>query len=49
MKLKLDENLGSRAVELFAQAGHDAATVASEGLFSATDEDLIEICRRERR
>ncbi len=49
MKLKLDENLGSRAVELFVQAGHDAATVQSEGLFSAEDQDLIEICRRERR
>lgn len=49
MKLKLDENLGRRAGELLAQAGHGVATVASEGLSSAADEDMIEICRRERR
>lgn len=49
MKLKLDENLGRRAVELLAQADHGVATVVSEGLSSAADEDLIEICRRERR
>lgn len=49
MKLKLDENLGRRAVRFFLQAGHDAATVASEGLGSAADRDLIEACRREGR
>ncbi len=49
MKLKLDENLGRRAVQFFVQAGHDAATVASEGLCSAADRDLIEACRREGR
>ena len=49
MKLKLDENLGRRALELLAQAGHDVATVATEGLFAAADDDLIEICRREGR
>jgi hypothetical protein len=35
MKLKLDENLGRRAVQFFLQAGHNAATVVSEGLCSA--------------
>ncbi len=49
MKLKLDENLGRRAVQFFVRAGHDAATVASEGLCSAADRDLIEACRREGR
>ena len=47
MKLKLDENLGRRAVDLLARARHDVATVASEGSFSAGDHDLIEFCRRE--
>ena len=27
MKLKLDENLGSRGAEQFRQAGHDVSTV----------------------
>jgi predicted nuclease of predicted toxin-antitoxin system len=49
MKLKLDENLGRRAIELLTQAGHSVATVASEGLWSVADENLIEICRREDR
>ncbi len=49
MKVKLDENLGRQAAELFVKAGHDAATVASEGLRSAADHDLIEACRREGR
>jgi predicted nuclease of predicted toxin-antitoxin system len=49
MKLKLDENLGRRAIELLTQAGHTVATVASEGLCSVADENLIEICRREDR
>jgi predicted RNase H-like HicB family nuclease len=34
MKLKLDENLGRRTVELLVQAGYGVATVASEGLFA---------------
>ena len=49
MKLKLDENLGRRGVELFRQAGHDAATVSEQGLCGTTDTHLIDICRTERR
>ncbi len=49
MKLKLDENLGSRGAELFRQAGHDISTVAQQGLCSATDKKLLEICRAEKR
>ncbi len=49
MKLKLDENLGVRGVELFRRAGHDVSTVAEQGLCSATDARLLEICRTEKR
>jgi len=49
MRLKLDENLGHDAAGLLANAGHDVATVPEEGLTSASDRDLSEICRREHR
>ena len=49
MKLKLDENLGSRGAELFHQAGHDVYTVAEQGLCSSTDRKLLEVCRVEKR
>ncbi len=49
MKIKLDENLGSRGVQLLRQFGHDVATVAEQQLCSTNDRDLIEICTREGR
>jgi hypothetical protein len=49
MKLKLDENLGSRVQHLFQQRGHEVVTVADEQLCSASDETLIQSCQRERR
>lgn len=49
MKLKLDENLGSRMVTRFRAAGHDVATVAGQGLCSTPDSQLIEICHSENR
>lgn len=49
MKLKLDENLGRRCIEILADAGHDVATVAEQAMSSAEDRDLIEACHKEAR
>ena len=49
MKLKMDENLGRLAAELFSAAGHDVKTVPSQNLHSASDRTLIERCRGEGR
>ena len=49
MKIKLDENLGNRGADILRAAGHDIATVVEEGLSSAGDDRLIEVCRSERR
>jgi predicted nuclease of predicted toxin-antitoxin system len=49
VKLKLDENIGTRGRELLVQAGHDVATVAEQELCSASDPLLIQRCREEQR
>jgi len=49
MKLKLDENLGRRCVELLAAAGHDVATVVDQQLAGASDKELSDVCRAEGR
>lgn len=49
MKLKIDENIGSRGVDLLRMAGHDVMTVRDQGLGGSTDERLFEICSAERR
>jgi predicted nuclease of predicted toxin-antitoxin system len=49
MRLKLDENLGRAAADLFRQARHEVETVGSEGLSGSPDEDIIAACQREQR
>ena len=47
MKIKLDENLGHRGAEILRAAGYSVTTVVEEGLSSASDGRLIEVCRSE--
>jgi predicted nuclease of predicted toxin-antitoxin system len=49
MKLKLDENLGSRFIEPLAAAGHDVSTVLAQKITSASDETLATVCGIEER
>ena len=49
MKLKLDENLGSRGREFLHASGFDVETVVSQGLCGAADHALIDVCRSEQR
>ena len=49
MKFKLDENFGSRSLELLLANGHDAETVYQEKLNGASDQTIFAACRREQR
>ncbi len=49
IKIKLDENLGTKGKEILKTNGFDVFTVYDEGYCSTSDKDLIEICRKERR
>ena len=49
MKLKLDENIGSRGAGFLRTAGHDVTTVLEQNLCSSPDRELISICRKEQR
>lgn len=49
MRLKLDENLGQRCVDLLHQSNHDVTTVIGQGLCSTLDQDLIKVCQTENR
>jgi predicted nuclease of predicted toxin-antitoxin system len=47
VKFKLDENLSERAGALLVAEGHDVSTVARQGIESAPDRRVIEVCRQE--
>ena len=47
MRVKLDENLGTLGIEVFRKYGHDTQSVVSRSMQSATDAELIQMCRRE--
>ena len=49
MRFKLDENLHVRLASLFAEGGHDVATLREEGLAGAGDEDVFKAAVRESR
>lgn len=49
MRLKLDENLPTRAADPFRRAGHDVDTVADENLTGAADVDVMLAASRAQR
>ena len=49
MKLRLDENIGTRGQRLLAEAGHDVASVLDQSLSGASDDRLFRICADEGR
>ena len=49
MLFKLDENLPGALVKLFAEAGHDAVTVAGQEMVGASDPHIAAVCRDEGR
>ena len=49
MKVKLDENLGSRGAEFLRKHNFDVLTVADQGLLTAPDEKVVGVCASEGR
>jgi predicted nuclease of predicted toxin-antitoxin system len=49
VKIKLDENIGRRGLELLRTSGHDVTTVWDQGLHGTSDQPLFEVCSAERR
>jgi hypothetical protein len=49
MKIKLDENIGQRGIELLTSSGHDVLTVRDQNLQGARDETLFRVCAGEDR
>jgi predicted nuclease of predicted toxin-antitoxin system len=47
MKVKLDENLGTRTQRIFRDSGHEVQTVRDEGLEGTSDENLYRVCCEE--
>jgi hypothetical protein len=49
MKIKLDENIGRRGIELLRLGGHDVMTVRDQNLQGASDQRLFDVCASEQR
>jgi predicted nuclease of predicted toxin-antitoxin system len=49
MKFKIDQNLPIEAADLLTAAGHDALTVYQQSLGGASDERIVEFCKKEDR
>ncbi|HXQ50179.1 MAG TPA: DUF5615 family PIN-like protein [Stellaceae bacterium] len=49
MKIKLDENIGRRGVDLLKAANHDVMTVRDQNLHGASDEAVFKACTVEGR
>lgn len=49
MKIKLDENIGRRRLELLSGAGHDVMTTGDQNLQGTRDETLFRVCADEGR
>ena len=49
MKFKLDENLGTSAVQTFEAAGHDTSSIHRQDLAGAPDTTVFNVCVVEQR
>lgn len=49
MKFKLDENFGIRTQQIFRTAGYDIQTVRDQKLQGCLDQNLYEVCCKEKR
>lgn len=49
VRFKLDENMPTELAAIFRRSGHDAATVADQGLAGARDSELASVCSGEGR
>jgi hypothetical protein len=49
VRIKTDENIGKRAVDLLRTAGHNVTTVREQGLAGQTDQTVFRVCCTERR
>jgi len=47
MKFKLDENFGTRTVNIFREAGRDVHTIYEEGMAGISDAQVYEHCKKE--
>src|SRR5260370_37064022 len=49
MRFKLDENFGTRTLNVFEEEGHDVQTVRMQGLEGSPDTHLFQVWREEHR